>query len=93
MLSDRLRVLEMEGLVERHVVPETPVRVEYQLTEKGRSLEQAMGAIGEWAERWIDLPGSPAPKKNSPLPSVSAARSAEAHPVLHQPRIKPRVAP
>jgi DNA-binding HxlR family transcriptional regulator len=93
MLSDRLRVLEMEGLVERHVVPETPVRVEYQLTEKGRCLERAMGAIGEWAERWIDLPDSPAPMKGVPLPPSSAGRSAESHPVLHKPRIKPRVAP
>jgi DNA-binding HxlR family transcriptional regulator len=93
MLSDRLRVLETEGLVERHVVPDTPVRVEYQLTEKGRSLEQAMGAIGEWAERWIDLPGSPAPKKETPPSPSSAAKPTDPHPIRHKPRIKPRVAP
>ena len=92
MLSDRLRVLEMEGLVERHVVPETPVRVEYQLTEKGHSLERALGALGEWAERWIDLPGSPAPNKDAP-PSPSVAKPADPHPIRHKPRIKPRVAP
>jgi DNA-binding HxlR family transcriptional regulator len=93
MLSDRLRILELEGLVERHVVPETPVRVEYQLTEKGSSLERALGALGEWAERWIDLPGSPAPYKGVPLPPSSAAKPADPHPILHKPRIKPRVTP
>ena len=53
MLSERLRELESEGIVARIVVPETPVRVEYQLTEKGRALEQALCAVGRWAERWV----------------------------------------
>jgi DNA-binding HxlR family transcriptional regulator len=53
MLSERLRVLETEGLVTRNVVPESPVRVEYELTAKGRALEEAIDAIGKWATRWI----------------------------------------
>lgn len=53
MLSERLRELETEGIVARIVVPETPVRVEYELTEKGRALEQALCAVGRWAERWV----------------------------------------
>ena len=53
MLSDRLRVLETEGVVTRTVVPESPVRVEYELTAKGRALEDAIQAIGKWATRWI----------------------------------------
>jgi DNA-binding HxlR family transcriptional regulator len=53
MLSERLRELESEGIVARIVVPETPVRVEYELTEKGRALEQALCAVGRWAERWV----------------------------------------
>jgi DNA-binding HxlR family transcriptional regulator len=52
MLSERLRELEDEGIVVRRVVPETPVRVEYELTEKGRALEAALTAIGQWAEQW-----------------------------------------
>jgi DNA-binding HxlR family transcriptional regulator len=57
MLSERLRELEAEGIVGRFVIPETPVRVEYELTEKGRALEHALGAVGKWAERWItDVP-------------------------------------
>ena len=53
MLSERLRELETEGIVARIVVPETPVRVEYELTEKGRALEHALSAVGKWAERWV----------------------------------------
>lgn len=52
MLSERLRELEAEGVVARIVVPETPVRVEYELTSKGRALEEVVIAIGRWAERW-----------------------------------------
>jgi DNA-binding HxlR family transcriptional regulator len=56
MLSERLRELEAEGIVRRIVVPEVPVRVEYELTEKGRALEPALGAIGRWASSWVDPP-------------------------------------
>jgi DNA-binding HxlR family transcriptional regulator len=59
MLSERLRELEAEGIVDRIVVPETPVRVEYALTEKGRALEQAMTSLGKWAERWVSDSRSP----------------------------------
>lgn len=61
MLSERLRELEQEGVLSRIVVPESPVRVEYELTAKGRALEEAMIAIGRWANKWVsdeDLAGS-----------------------------------
>ena len=53
MLSERLRALECEGLLTRTVVPESPVRVEYELTAKGHALEEALDAIGRWATKWI----------------------------------------
>ena len=53
MLSERLRALECEGLLTRTVVPESPVRVEYELTAKGQALEEALDAIGRWATKWI----------------------------------------
>jgi DNA-binding HxlR family transcriptional regulator len=53
MLSERLRSLEAEDLVTRWVIADTPVRVEYELTEKGRSLENALLEISAWANRWI----------------------------------------
>ncbi len=55
MLSERLRSLEEEGLVVRVVIPDSPVRVEYALTPKGRELQDALREIGNWAERWIPL--------------------------------------
>ncbi|OFW03225.1 MAG: MarR family transcriptional regulator [Acidobacteria bacterium RIFCSPLOWO2_02_FULL_67_36] len=56
MLSERLRELEAEGIVTRSVIPASPVRVEYVLTEKGRSLENAIVAIAAWAEKWLPAP-------------------------------------
>ena len=54
MLAERLRELEAEGVVERNVFPTTPVRIEYELTDKGRALEAAIVAIGDWASKWIE---------------------------------------
>jgi DNA-binding HxlR family transcriptional regulator len=56
MLSERLQELEQEGLVERSVVPDTPVRVEYSLTRKGKGLADAIGSIAAWAEKYVELP-------------------------------------
>ncbi len=60
VLSDRLRELETEGVIQRVVYPQIPVRVEYQLTEKGRDLRPVVDAIHTWAQQWILLPDQPA---------------------------------
>lgn len=61
MLAERLRELESEGIVSRTVIPSSPVRIEYELTEKGRALEDAVTAIARWAEEWVAPPaGAPA---------------------------------
>jgi DNA-binding HxlR family transcriptional regulator len=57
MLSERLRELEEAEIVVRHVTPDIPVRVEYELTPKGRSLEKSIAAIREWATKWVAPPG------------------------------------
>ena len=54
VLSERLKDLERQGIVKREVFPETPVRIEYSLTEKGRSLEPILKGIEEWSETWIE---------------------------------------
>ncbi|MGI8657351.1 MAG: winged helix-turn-helix transcriptional regulator, partial [Candidatus Limnocylindria bacterium] len=51
-LSQRLKLLEDEGLVERRAISEVPPWVEYSLTEKGTDLRGAVGGIDRWAERW-----------------------------------------
>ena len=55
MLTQTLRGLERDGLVERRVTPTVPVRVDYELTELGRSLLPVMRAIKSWAEQHMDL--------------------------------------
>jgi DNA-binding HxlR family transcriptional regulator len=56
LLSERLRELETQELVVRHVFAGPPIRSEYELTERGRDLEPVIRDISAWAEKWIDLP-------------------------------------
>src|SRR3954470_17462356 len=49
LLSERLKELEGEGIVERRVLDGSPVRVEYSLTPKGEALEPALRALKQWA--------------------------------------------
>ena len=53
LLSERLKELEAEGIVTRCVSPQTPVRVDYRLTEKGAALAGVVESISSWAERWV----------------------------------------
>jgi DNA-binding HxlR family transcriptional regulator len=52
LLSQRLRELEAEGLVERSVYRGPPARVSYALTDKGRALEPAIRELRAWARQW-----------------------------------------
>ncbi len=62
MLTLTLRGLERDGLVTRTVFPTIPPRVEYELTELGRTLKGPLGALAEWAQ--------------SNRPAVAKARTA-----------------
>ena len=53
-LTNQLRELETDGLIQRTAYAEVPPRVEYSITEKGRSLEQILELICEWGEKNID---------------------------------------
>lgn len=52
MLTERFKELEKAGIVIRKVYPEVPVRIEYELTEKGAELQSVMDEIQKWAEKW-----------------------------------------
>ena len=54
MLGERFKELESLGIVLRKVYPETPVRIEYELTEKGKALKSALDEVQKWAEAWIE---------------------------------------
>ncbi|WP_338469766.1 helix-turn-helix domain-containing protein [Niallia sp. XMNu-256] len=55
VLSDRLKELEHLGIVKRKVIPETPVIIEYSLTEKGLSIEPILRTIENWSQTWVEL--------------------------------------
>lgn len=65
LLSERLKELEAEGIVERRVHAETPVRIEYRLTAKGEALATVVQTASAWAEEWL-----------APEPSDAAALAA-----------------
>ena len=66
MLSERLQELEDEGLVERTVLPETPVRVEYSLTRKGKGLAEAVQSLANWAEKHVPINAAkPKPRRRA----------------------------
>jgi DNA-binding HxlR family transcriptional regulator len=69
MLAERLRELEAEGVVVRRVIPESPVRVDYSLTEKGRALESVVRAVAGWAEAWSDGPTETALEESAGIPA------------------------
>ena len=51
MLSNTLQILEADGLVKRKVFPEVPIRVEYTLSERGKSLVPIINTLTEWARQ------------------------------------------
>ena len=54
LLSERLKELEAEAIVERRVLDGAPVRVEYAMTDKGRALEPTVRALKSWANQWLE---------------------------------------
>src|SRR5215212_834934 len=53
LLSERLKELEAEGIVERRVLDGSPVRVEYSLTDRGRALEPTLRSLKQWANQHL----------------------------------------
>ncbi len=72
LLSERMKELEVRGLVQRRVHSGPPVRVEYRLTEMGRALEPALTQLRGWARRWLGQERDAA----APAPASSVASPA-----------------
>lgn len=62
MLTNQLRELEEDGLIIRTVYPQVPPKVEYQLSELGKSLEPILIALKQWGDTHIGLYGKPHPQ-------------------------------
>lgn len=72
LLSERLKELEAEGIVVRTVTPSTPVKVAYDLTDKGRALNDVIAAVSMWAEEWAPLTADASCLYDESLEAVTA---------------------
>ena len=54
MLTKQLRELEMDKMVKRKVYPQIPPKVEYSLTEKGKSLIPLLNQLKDWGEEYFN---------------------------------------
>jgi DNA-binding HxlR family transcriptional regulator len=59
LLSERMKELEARGVVRRTVESGPPVRVHYELTAMGRSLQPALTELRDWARQWLDAADAP----------------------------------
>jgi DNA-binding HxlR family transcriptional regulator len=55
MLNERLKELQELGIVVRKVYDQTPVLIEYSLSEKGQDLKVVMDAVEQWGSKWVEL--------------------------------------
>jgi DNA-binding HxlR family transcriptional regulator len=53
LLSERMKELELRGVVERTVVPGPPISVHYDVTAMGRELKPALAQLRTWAQQWL----------------------------------------
>ncbi|HEJ7835082.1 helix-turn-helix domain-containing protein [Serratia marcescens] len=57
LLTKQLRELEEDGLIHREVYPVVPPRVEYSLTDEGRTLYDLIMGLSVWGKRWLEKRG------------------------------------
>jgi len=80
MLTQHLREMEEDSLVHRKIYAEVPPRVEYSLTEHGRTLNHALAPLGTWGDErmsregseMIDIPDTSTDSRPPRLPTPSA---------------------
>ena len=86
MLTQQLRELEADGIVDRRIYPTVPPKVEYSLTEYGRSLKRALREICDWGRNHMERIGAVEtghqrdrvpfpPRRSAPCASVPSRKS------------------
>lgn len=78
LLTARLRQLERAGLVERTVIPTTPVQVLYGLTDHGRELLRSLEALNTWRLSWEQAHGGDRRSGTNHSPSTSTTSESGA---------------
>lgn len=73
MLTNQLRELEADGLIERTVYAQVPPKVEYSLSPLGRSMEPVLLALKAWGDAHLDLYGKPRAGQEPAEPQATAA--------------------
>lgn len=51
-LSSKLKNMVNYGIIEKNIIDDSPIKVEYSLTEKGRQLHKVTRPMAEWSEKW-----------------------------------------
>jgi DNA-binding HxlR family transcriptional regulator len=73
-LAERLQMLEQEGIVSRRSYPESPPRVEYELTDKGHALLPIIGAMRTFGRSWL-ISSSRSRRRTGAREAVTSGRS------------------
>lgn len=55
VLAQQLKLLENEGFISRKIFPEVPPRVEYSLTDIGKSFQPVLDSIENWGKTYIEF--------------------------------------
>ena len=79
MLTNQLRELERDGLIERKIYPQVPPKVEYSISELGRTLEPVLRELKRWAEEQMPARIATAGTASAaPRPATGRARKSVA---------------
>jgi DNA-binding HxlR family transcriptional regulator len=79
MLTSTLRSLERDGLVLRHVTVSVPVRTDYELTPRGRSLLKIIFDMKDWAEENMDDVAASRLEHDCPRPAFNERKDSSLH--------------
>jgi len=78
VLTERLRMLESTGIVDRRYEATIPPRVTYSLTKRGEELRLVLNQLNELARQWRAADGKPAPAKDGELHLPAPSNSSNA---------------
>ena len=91
MLTQQLRELEADGIVDRRIYPTVPPKVEYSLTEYGRSLKRALREICDWGRSHMERMGAVQASPNGAAGAIGDGEKGVPGPVRQASKRRQRV--